>query len=274
MTDPAHYQLLGHLLGALDDDEQSGVEARLDCDAELREKLVEWRRRLAPLEAARPEFDPPPGLAEQTCRYVAAWMPAPKVSQQGERRQKIGGRQTSPTRGTVFGWLNVAIAILVLVATGVMLLPAIDGSRIGYLAGNDRLTSASRFAARWLRNQPLLDQRRTPSHGDWLATRGQSLILVRAAVIPDLGTPLPLTTTTPGTWRNGTTNGWQPLLPHADLPLLADAPSANLPGNAASSRVGFLPVGVSLETSASVITHNDDFAPRHITAPVIFVSGR
>ena len=64
-SDPLHQQLLGHLLGALDDDEQEWVESRLERDEEYRRQWMEWRRRLAPLLAMRPDCEPPPGLAEQ-----------------------------------------------------------------------------------------------------------------------------------------------------------------------------------------------------------------
>ena len=77
-TDPMHQQLLGHLLGALDDDEQEWVEARLEHDEEYRRRWVELRRRLAPLLAVRPDFEPPPGLAERTCRLVASFAPVPR----------------------------------------------------------------------------------------------------------------------------------------------------------------------------------------------------
>jgi hypothetical protein len=66
-----HHQLLGYLLGALDDNEQRSVEARLEYDAEWRHQLMHWRQQVVPLAALRPDFEPPAGLAERTCRYVA-----------------------------------------------------------------------------------------------------------------------------------------------------------------------------------------------------------
>ena len=78
MIDPMQYQILGHLLGALDDDEEQDVDSRLQSDPQWGQALVEWRQRLARLEALRSQadVDPPPGLAGRTCRYVAGWMPA------------------------------------------------------------------------------------------------------------------------------------------------------------------------------------------------------
>ena len=70
MTDSVQEQLLGHLLGALDDSEQDSVQAQLQCDPQLRREMEEARRLLEPLDEAREAFTPPPGLAEETCRLV------------------------------------------------------------------------------------------------------------------------------------------------------------------------------------------------------------
>ena len=50
---------------------------RVSSTIRNRVALLEWRQRLAPFEALRAEVEPPPGLAERTCRYVASCMPAP-----------------------------------------------------------------------------------------------------------------------------------------------------------------------------------------------------
>lgn len=71
MTEPAHEQLLGYLLGALDDNEQVEIEKFLDGDADLRRELAILNRSLAPLDAVRREFSPPAGLASRTCAFVA-----------------------------------------------------------------------------------------------------------------------------------------------------------------------------------------------------------
>ena len=80
MTDSIHQQLLGHLLGALDDEEQVWVDQRLEHDESYQRELILWRRRLSPLEAIRPDFDPPPDLAGRTCRMVVAYGSAPARS--------------------------------------------------------------------------------------------------------------------------------------------------------------------------------------------------
>ncbi len=71
MTEPAREQMLGYLLGALDDNEQSEIENILDNDAAVRRELAILHRSLAPLDAARREFSPPAGLASRTSAFVA-----------------------------------------------------------------------------------------------------------------------------------------------------------------------------------------------------------
>ncbi|MEN6450707.1 MAG: hypothetical protein ABFC96_09465 [Thermoguttaceae bacterium] len=120
-------QLIGHLLGALDDDEQQWLEARLEHDEERRRALVAWRRRLAPLDALRPDFEPPAGLAERTCRLVAAFGPPP-----ARTPSPVMAMSPAPvSSGYVpqFGWADVTAIGAVLMLALFLLLPAINGSR-------------------------------------------------------------------------------------------------------------------------------------------------
>ena len=66
-------QLLGHLLGALDGDEQRQVDSELNQHPEFRRELEIMQRRLAQmgLDQPPPPFDPPTGLAARTCRRIA-----------------------------------------------------------------------------------------------------------------------------------------------------------------------------------------------------------
>ena len=63
-------QLLGYLLEALEPDESAAIECRLDEDPQLRAELEILREKLLPLAEDDREFEPPPGLASRTCRYV------------------------------------------------------------------------------------------------------------------------------------------------------------------------------------------------------------
>jgi prepilin-type processing-associated H-X9-DG protein len=198
MTDSTHQQLLGHLLDALDDDEQRWLDARLEYDEERRLELARWRRRLAPLEALRPDFEPPPWLAEWTCRLVAAFgsPPPPTV------RPRVGmtPQPIAPSRMPQIGWRDVTAVGLVLLTALALLLPAINNSRfyarltscqdglrqIGLalteyshrdgdplprLAAGGRLTGAGVYAAGLLRNQLASDAGRRLCPDVWLAVQ-------------------------------------------------------------------------------------------------------
>jgi len=64
--------LLGYLLDALDEPERTQVEGVLAKDAALRQRVEEFRHWVDLLAPARPMSDPPPGLAERTCQWIAA----------------------------------------------------------------------------------------------------------------------------------------------------------------------------------------------------------
>lgn len=67
--------LIGYLLGALDDEERRLVEDALEADPELGRRLDLLRRALVPLEADRDDPVPPPHLAGRTLALVAAQRP-------------------------------------------------------------------------------------------------------------------------------------------------------------------------------------------------------
>jgi hypothetical protein len=198
-NDPMHQQLLGHLLGALDDDEQEWVDARLEGDESLRREYTELRRRLTPLLTTRPDYDPPPGLADETCRLVASFAPAP-------RHRETPRRTMSPdlalsSRSNHASWLDVAAVAMVVAVFGILVPPALHAGRFhsrlascqdglrqvglalslyGYhhgndlsaLADNERLTTAGQFVADLLDSRLAPDDGRTICPEAWLAAQG------------------------------------------------------------------------------------------------------
>ena len=336
VTDLMHQLLLGHLLGALDDDEHDRVDALLEHDEECCRQLLLWRRRLAPLEAMRPEIEPPPGLAARTCRCIAACIPALDESRGWNRG--LSSHPVSPCRGSHLRWLDVAAVALFLTVTVSMILPAIDDSRfqarlvscqdrlrqfglalglyadqqqhtLGQMACDGRLTRAGVFAAGCIQDGGFADNLRPLCPDAWLAAQGV-LWTNKPPNIPKqpgpvvLGNSTLLTTISPcprdlfsndpysdwpGTWRNGTTDGRRGPCTPAERPLLADAPSANLPGQGffmsmshrgrgrnvvfKDGRVDFLPSTANRGTTSWLLTSTQPMTGG-ASVPVVFVKGR
>ncbi len=117
--------VLGHLLGVLDDEEHQRVEACLEQDPEYSQALTYWRQRLPSLRALRPEYEPPPGLAERACRRVAAQRARAAWRWRGMLPVVSPPGWISPAR-----WLDVSAMTLVLVAAAALIFPAIGSSRL------------------------------------------------------------------------------------------------------------------------------------------------
>jgi len=73
MSESTHEELLGYLLGALEETEEESLRERLKADPQLRQALGHARQSLRLLEAAPDDGPTPPGLADRTCDYVAHW---------------------------------------------------------------------------------------------------------------------------------------------------------------------------------------------------------
>lgn len=242
VADVVSQQLLGHLLGALDDDEQQWVEARLERDVEYCRQWAQWRRRLAPLEAIRPDFEPPPGLVARTCRYVADYKSAMAAS--SPSRRALSPVPAPPGWIAQAGWADVSVAVLLFVAAAVLLLPAIQNSRfharlaacqdnmqqfgaaltqygnqhgspLTQLAGNGRLNAAGLFAARLVNDGFLADSHRTICPDAWLAVQGGLRSVAADKPGSDVVGALP-----------------------AKLALLSDMPDADVPGQILDSHGG------------------------------------
>jgi hypothetical protein len=129
MTDSEREQLLGCILGVLDEDEQAALNAQLESNPEYRGEQDSLRRQLAPLAALRTDYDPPPGLADRTCRFVAAHTPSPASAATSSASKRLRSEVSPP------GWmrrmtkLDAIMAATVLVAATLLILPAIANSR-------------------------------------------------------------------------------------------------------------------------------------------------
>ena len=333
-SDRLHQQLLGHLLGALDDDEQEWVESRLERDEEYRQRWMVWRRRLTPLLSMRPDCEPPPGLAEKTCRFIAACAPMPRRTKL--RRRNMSPDAALPDRGARVCWLDAAAVAVIVFVAALLVPPAIHASRFhsrlascqerlrqvglalteyGYehghaiseLADNERLTGAGQFAAELLDNSLASDDGRAVCPEGWLAAQGAcrwpphhtgSLLTgidtsMASADVPDVGPTAP--TWSPleipgvsikdwlGLWHNGMSDGATDPSPAA-VALLADAPSADLPGQAfdyhegqgrnmffGDGHVDFLPCSAQRDATETFLTGDDAPATPRVSVPIKFV---
>jgi anti-sigma-K factor RskA len=127
MTDRVREQLLGYLLGALDDSEAELLAARLQQRADLRRELTRLRRWLDRIEAAIPDHAPPPGLARRTCAFVFAQ--AKRVARRPTVAQPMTPLRTPPTWAGRVHWLDLAVTAAVLVVAALVVLPAVHSSR-------------------------------------------------------------------------------------------------------------------------------------------------
>jgi hypothetical protein len=127
MSDRARQELLGYLLGALDDSETESLEARLQADPELRRALALVRRQLKPLQAAEDDCHPPPGLARRTCEYVMSH--ARQLQTRCVKRPALSPDASPAGREGRLSLLDMAVAASVLFLAGMVVLPAVNGSR-------------------------------------------------------------------------------------------------------------------------------------------------
>lgn len=139
MVDRAREQLLGYLLGALEESERESVERQLNQDPEWRRELALLRQRLQPLWVTQPDFTPPAGLATRTCQLVASSpkpsaCPAPDTAKTQTGGAVSEAEPVNPAAqtggwGGSWGWLDLTVAAGLVVAVSLLTFPAIQNSR-------------------------------------------------------------------------------------------------------------------------------------------------
>jgi hypothetical protein len=107
--------LVGYLVDALEPHEKMAVESQLGRDGALQKDLEVLRRKLAVLEADHLHYDPPLGLAERTCEFVAS-------------RIDVALAPPAPPRPR---WriIDFAVAAAVFLAASTLFLPKLQQSR-------------------------------------------------------------------------------------------------------------------------------------------------
>jgi hypothetical protein len=127
MTDAVREQVLGYLLGALDDAEMEQVRARLESEEAYRQEWIALGRHLQHLEAVRSAAGAPPsGLAQRTCQFIFSQI---KSTPRRLPRRAISPQSAPPSRASGVRLLDVAAAAVVFVLAGALTFPAIQSSR-------------------------------------------------------------------------------------------------------------------------------------------------
>ncbi|MGE0758525.1 MAG: hypothetical protein AB7F89_06025 [Pirellulaceae bacterium] len=129
MNDQIREQLIGYVLGALDPAEQREVEDRLSTDELWRRELDEVQRMLEPLADGYTTYEVPKGLAERTCRFVAAESARLDVTRPGTRHGLSNGLEAAAggQRWRMADWVVMSGICLAAVA---FLFPALLTSRM------------------------------------------------------------------------------------------------------------------------------------------------
>jgi len=151
MADRAQEELLGYLLGALEESEQESIEHELEENPKLLRKLALVRARLQPLWVSQPDFVPPCDLAERTCELIARYprTHAGSTADAGVNTTEKAASEAKPVVADVDGggwggvssWLDVAVGAGIVVAMSLLIFPAIQNSRFNsrLAACKDRL---------------------------------------------------------------------------------------------------------------------------------------
>lgn len=134
MAENVQEQLLGYLLGALEDDERENLRERLSRDEDLRRELALLREIIRPLERTRQGYDPPARLAERTCRLVAAQAEEFKSSRSRRpipagRLHELGEDLSLGGESSRFSWFDLAAAAGILIAASLLIFPALQAGR-------------------------------------------------------------------------------------------------------------------------------------------------
>jgi len=129
--------LLGYLLGALDDAERDGVEEAIRRDPQLQRELETLRERIEPLDELAAEADPPPDLIERTCELVELWREEESAVSHAARppaaRRRWPFRLTAARERSaaarVWSLADTFVAAGIVLAAGMLFFPAIAQSR-------------------------------------------------------------------------------------------------------------------------------------------------
>jgi len=122
VNDRTREQLLGYLLGALEDGEREELEQQLETHPEWHEELEALAAGLEPLAETYSECQPPAGLAARTYTAIFQHCPTVRLAFPGASRREVGRRRVwTIADAVVMAGISLAAAFL--------FFPAISQSR-------------------------------------------------------------------------------------------------------------------------------------------------
>jgi hypothetical protein len=127
MTERIRQQVLGYLLAALDESEMEDVRARLESDPDYRDALEQVYCGLLRLHGLEREGGVPGGLAARTCKSV--FDPVQRRRMCLCHRRAMSPATAATGSGRRFSWADITVSGVVLIIAGLLVLPAVNGSR-------------------------------------------------------------------------------------------------------------------------------------------------
>ncbi|HID76596.1 MAG TPA: hypothetical protein EYP56_11425 [Planctomycetaceae bacterium] len=131
MAESVREQLLGYLLGALEESEQCEVAERLARDPELRKELALVRLQLAPLDHTSGTYEAPFGLAARTCQLVFEAETPAEAAQPMPTPAAPMDPEVPATAAASSSWrlADLGVAAGILAAAVLLIFPALANSR-------------------------------------------------------------------------------------------------------------------------------------------------
>ena len=149
--------LIGYLLGALDEDEMAQFEAELDRNVDLQRRVQDAARSLQVLEYVDVDDEPPVGLVEATCQAVTS--STVSVSRRkGARKRSSKSRPNRELAYDTESWsmIDMVVAASVFFVACLLFFPAINNSRFhAEIAGcQDNLMNVGRALIEYSGHSP------------------------------------------------------------------------------------------------------------------------
>jgi prepilin-type processing-associated H-X9-DG protein len=132
-------ELLGYVLGALDDRQRQRIDQRRSSDPGLEAELARIEQSLEPLRSVTRVYQPPPGLAQRTCRMIFAYSAAfagrageGRITRGSdrERARAMSPAAVPPASTATWGWSDLVVAVSVFLAVAGLVFPAVQSSRM------------------------------------------------------------------------------------------------------------------------------------------------